>query len=202
MTPRQAASTLGYGAPGTDLDWGGSEQLGARYSYAFEVWDGDRMPWAAAAATSGGRSSGGKGGAGAGAGGSGAGGSGGGDLEESPFERELERDDGQPIYELPAGGATDGATAGDGDGDGDGDGVVVVSDLERIAATRQLTPDELQQLERTPADKLGDSFCRQRWAGPADRAGFEALSNHWLHMSLSAIECGLLDECPTTTNKG
>mgnify|MGYP007125881369 CR=1 FL=1 len=82
----QAASTLGYGAPGTDLDWGGSEQLGAKYSYAFEVWDGDKMPWAAAAAAaSSGRSGGsGKGGAGAGA--------------EHFFERELERDDGQPIF--------------------------------------------------------------------------------------------------------
>ena len=150
---------LGYGAPGTDLDWGGSEQLGARYSYAFEVWDGDRMPWAAAAAAA----ASGKDG----------------DFEERFFERALERDDGQPIYELPADGAA-------------------VSELERVAATRELTPDEVQQLERTPADKLGDSFCRQRWAGPADQAGFEALSSHWLHMSLSAIECGLLDECPTT----
>ena len=133
------------------------------------------MPWVAAAAAAAAAASGGGGGRSKGGAA--------GDLEERLLAHDLERD-GRPIYELPDDAWADARSDEDED------------DLERVAATRELTPDEVQQLERMPADSLGDSFCRQRWAGPADQAGFEALSNHWLHMSISTIECGLLDKCP------
>ena len=92
---------------------------------------------------------------------------GGGDLD---LEADLERRD-EPVYEL-------GPEA---------------TDLERTASARALRPGEMQQLERL--EDLSETFCRQRWGGPADEEGYAALSNHWLHVTLETVDCALFDEC-------